>query len=297
MSGLERLARLAPAWPLAGDARDAARALRAFYAVLLALAASSVYEMRGSARVVMAAGEQTLWPAFWLRWVPAERASTLVGALFVAAALAGALWPHRRWARALACLGLWEFVAVMVSLANGFFPAYHQWCAAAFVLALLPEGWEDPAAPAGRRERALLTLWAAQAVFLLSYSMAGLSKLSTAAWQTWLGEPSVFTAEGARSLLRFYMAETTRLGPLGRPLLESSGVYGVLHAAGALLQVGAVGLAYSPRLHRPAGALVVAFHLATFLVMGIFFKPSVLLAAVLLFASPFAAGPLSASRR
>lgn len=282
---LRRAAALAPSWPADAPAEKVEAGTRFFYAALLWMSATLIFETRNSFRTILVDAQRLHWPAFWVRWTGAERAFLAVSVLLVAASFLAALRPGRRWVRALACLALWEYVAVMVSIGE-LFPICHQWVGVAFILAFLPDRFAAPDAPRAARENAAVLFWAAQAFFLMTYSMAGLSKLLTAAWQSAHGEPSIFTAKGCASMAADYILEKGRLGPL-EGWLKSSGSLPALMFAGALAELGVFGLAWKPRLHAAAGAAVVAFHLATFLTLGIFFKTSVLLAAVLLFASPF----------
>ena len=261
--------------------------VRLFYGALLALGGGTVYEQGTSLRVFMTDSQLLLWPALWARHEGPGFAVPFVSFLFMAGAFAGALWPGRRWARIAACVGLWEYVAVIASYAN-LFPVYHQWVPVAFIFVFLPDRWDEPGAGPEFRERALLLVWAALALFLLTYSMSGLSKILMGAWQTFRGELSVFHAEGAKRLLEVYVRESGHLGPLGDLLFKAPAGYVPLHLAVTALQFAALGAAYRPSLHRAAGAGVILFHVATYLMLGIFFKQSVLLAALLLLCSPFA---------
>lgn len=283
---MTRLARLVPDWPARARPEDAAMLARLFYGALLALGGASVYEMGTSLRVFMTDSQILLWPALWARHEGPGFAVPFVSFLLLAGAFAGALWPGRRWARVAACVGLWEYVAVVASYGN-LFPVYHQWVPVAFIFVFLPDRWDEPGAPAAARERALLLVWAALALFLLTYSMSGLSKVLMGAWQTFHGELSVFHADGAKRLMEVYRRESGHLGPLGELLLHAPAGYVPLNMAVTALQLAAVGAAFRPSLHRAAGAAVILFHLATFLTLGIFFKQSVLLAALLLLGSPF----------
>lgn len=282
-----KLARLVPPWPAQARAEDAAILLRLFYGVLLALAGGTIYEMGTSPRVFMTDSQVLLWPALWARHEGPGLAVPFVSVLFMLGAFAGALWPGRRWARVAACVGLWEYVAVLASYAN-LFPPFHQWAAVAFIFVFLPDRWDEPGARPESQERALLLVWAALALLLLTYSMSGLSKVLMGAWQTMQGQPSVFTPQGASRLLEVYLKESGHLGPLGPLLRESGGLYVAGNALITLAQLAAVGAAWRPRWHRAAGAAVILFHVATYLSLGIFFKQSVMLAALLLLASPFA---------
>lgn len=282
-----RLARLVPAWPASARAEDGAMLLRLFYGVLLALAGGTVYEMGTSLRVFMTPSQQLLWPAAWARHEGPGFAVPFVSLLFVLGSFCAALWPGRRWARAAACVGLWEYVAVLASYAN-LFPPFHQWCAVAFVFVFLPDRWDEPGAGAEKKERALLLIWAALALFLLTYSMSGLSKVLMASWQTLQGQASVFHPAGVTRMLEVFVKESGHLGPLGERLHRAPAAYVGLSLLVTLAQLASLGAAWRPSLHRAAGAAVILFHVATYLSLGIFFKQSVMLAALLLLASPFA---------
>jgi len=283
---VRRAAALVPEWPMSVRVEDAALVLRFFYAGLLWLSATLIYEMRNSYRTILVDADKAHWPAFWVPWAGAEKSFLIASVALVASAFVAALLPQRRWARALVCVALWEYVAVMITIGE-LFPICHQWIVVAFIFALMPDRFAAPGASKESKDSALLLFWAAQAFFLLTYSMAGLSKFLTAAWQTAHGEPSIFTVKGCASMAADYIMEKGRLGPLGMPLRDA-GLLPAFMFAGALAELGVLFLAFRARLHRAAGAAVVAFHVGTYLLMGIFFKSSVLLAGVLLLCSPFA---------
>lgn len=283
---IKRLGSWIPEWPTGARAEDVEYALRFFYGAQLWLAATLIYEVRNSYRTILVDTDKVHWPAFWVPWVGAERAFVIAALLMTAGAFVAAVRPHRRWARAAACLGLWEFVAVMVSIGE-LFPICHQWVAVALIYALIPDRFASPRAGKSERDAAALLFWAGQALFLLTYSMAGLSKFVTAAWQTAHGQASIFTVAGCANLAADYILEKGRLGPAGMALKRAGLLPAVMFAA-ASAELGALALAFRGRWHRAAGALVVSFHVGTYLIMGIFFKSSVLLAAVLLLGSPFA---------
>ncbi|MDX6770378.1 MAG: hypothetical protein SF051_12660 [Elusimicrobiota bacterium] len=281
-----RLARLVPDWAAGARAEDTAYLVRLFYGALLAIGLGTIYEMGTSLRVFMTDSQILLWPAWWARREGPGFAVPFVSVLLAVGAFAGALWPGRRWARVLACVGLWEYVAVLASYAN-LFPVYNQWAAVAFVFIFLPDRWDEPGAAERDREAASLVVWAALALFLLTYSMAGLSKFLMGVWQASRGELTVFGAAGAKRLFQVYQSESGHLGPLGSVMMQEPALYAPLHLAVTLVQLAALAAAWRPSWHRAAGAGVIAFHAATFLMLGIFFKQSALLAALLLLGSPF----------
>lgn len=283
---IKRLGRWIPEWPMAARAEDAELALRFFYAAQLWLATTLIYEVRNSYRTILVDTDKVHWPAFWVPWVRAERAFLIAAILMTAGAFVAAMRPHRRWARIAACVGLWEFVAVMVSIGE-LFPICHQWVVVSLIFAFIPDRFASPRASKDDRDNAMLLFWAGQAMFLLTYSMAGFSKFATAAWQTAHGQASIFTVSGCANMAAGYILEKGRLGPVGMGL-KQAGLLPVVMFAAACAELGALTLAFRGRWHRFAGALVVSFHVGTYLIMGIFFKSSVLLAAVLLLGSPFA---------
>jgi hypothetical protein len=86
--------------------------IRCFYGFLLYLAIEQFGEFGGFV------DRQTfapLWPVLWLQWAHSANATRALLALYTGASFLAAVWPGPRWTRALAALGMLEFVALKYS--------------------------------------------------------------------------------------------------------------------------------------------------------------------------------------
>lgn len=227
-----------------------------------------------------------LWPVAWVQFVSIPTAITIVRGLFLAGALGAALAPGSRWVRILAFVGLLEFVGLYAS-ALLIDVDWYVWVPVAFLLIFLPSGWQRTGPDPAGRERFLWVLWGCQAFILLTYTMAGIGKLSGAAGQLAAGEAHTFSPAApalfiANQLL--YIGTATPLGPwvIGHPWLAWP-----FFVAGDLLQLSALAAAFRPTWQRAWGIGLILFHVGSYLVMGIGFAANVLLIALFLIASPF----------
>lgn len=265
---------------------DRARALvHAFYAFLFLTAFGAFPSWRGLAARTEA---DLLWPVRWMPLVPWEAAVLSVGALYLAGAGAAAVFPHRWPPRLLAFLGLFQFEA----LANSYGKINHSnhllvLCAFVFIFLPDPRGGETAS---DRKRRYLETFWGAQAVILLTYTLAGISKLRGALVDIDVSQPSLFSIDALALHIAYDFVNT------GKETLLGFGEFLIAHpAVGFPLFLGATALellsfpvAWMPRLHRLWGLGLIALHVGIGLCMEVLFLPPVFLLALFFLASPFA---------
>lgn len=287
--GLPRWLRLRPT----GDARTACArqrrhfagaslVVRVYYAATLYLVAVQLPQWRPWSTAPLLVPP---WPVAWIEVVGTGVGVNLVMGGTLLATLVGALAPESRPVRLAVALGLLELVALDYSFGR-IGSGWTAWLWAAFLFTLLP----DTRGAAGRaaRQRYLSVFWAAQVMLFGSFALSGTWKLVFAAVQLGLGEvtafaPSALARHVAQQLV--YSGRDSLLGPtlIAHPLL---GWLPFLAIVG--LQLAALPAAFQPALHRLWAVALIAFHLATTLLLAMSFPRSILLLALLGAGSPFA---------
>jgi hypothetical protein len=225
-----------------------------------------------------------LWPVYWLRMVPLQAGvlGILIG--YLVAALLGAFFSHRRWARSLAFLGLLEFVAMDNSFGK-INHAHHLWVLTTFLLMFLPNVG-DAARDRATRQRFLTVFWACQAITLLTYTMSGLGKVVGAVYQACAGQNNILMPSGLATLIASRLLQTGSTSWWG-PWLITHPWYGwPLGLASIYLELFAFWIAFRPSLLRWWAAGLILFHIVVFLCMAVGFIPVVLLLGLLFLAAP-----------
>lgn len=267
-------------------AYDRARALvHAFYAFLFLTAFGAFPSWRG---LVARTEAELLWPVQWMQFVPWEAAVLSIGALYLAGAGVAAVFPHRWPARLFAFLGLFQFEA----LANSYGKINHSnhlLVLCAFVFIFLPDP-RGGGTSLDRRRRYLETFWGAQAVVLLTYTLAGISKLRGALLDIDMSQPSLFSVDALALHIAYDFVNTgkeTLLG-FGEFLIAHPSVGFPLFLGATALELLSFPIAWMPRLHRLWGLGLIALHLGIGLCMEVLFLPPVFLLGLFFLASPFA---------
>jgi hypothetical protein len=255
--------------------------VRCYYAAILFFAVVTVHD-----GVVYLDRRETLalWPVCWLNAVPLRLGilGILVG--YVTAAFLGAIFPTRRWARALVFIGLLEFAALDNSFGK-ISHNYHLWVLTAFCLVFLPK---TPARTIDRatRQRFLLIFWGCQAIVLLTYTMSGVGKIGGAIYQFCAGQNNLFMPTGVASIIADRLLQTNSDSWLGPWLLTHPWFGWPLGLAAMYLELFAFWAAFRPSLQRWWAAGLILFHIGVYLLMGITFNQTVLLVGLLMLTTP-----------
>ena len=259
----------------------AERVVRWYYAVLFAL---SLLEGFGSRGHKLLAGN-ALWP---VAWAPAlgTVGVILIRALFIGGSLSALLKPDERWARGLAALGCLEFNAFSNSFGK-INHAFHLWIVTSILLVFLPK------LAANRRSRGhdyLQVLWYTQAFVLLTYSMAGSAKVIQAFGQWHSGERYWLLRPEALSIhVASHFIDMEHGTVFGTAIIHHPWLGFAFFLPSVCLELGSFFAGFVPRLHRVWGAGLILLHAGILTVMALNFYPAMLLLAVLICGSPFAA--------
>jgi hypothetical protein len=229
-----------------------------------------------------------MWAAEWIRWVGVRSGITMILVAYAVAAVVVALVPQHRLARIAYALTLLQYESIM----NGFGKsvAMYAWLWVGAALVLLPDGrasWTRRAtADAARSFSDVVRL--AQLVLLFFYTLTGFWKVYYATLALFDSSASGFSVTGFSYILIETLERTGRETLLGDALASRPLVAWPLYLGTMYLETVAVLIVLRPRLHRIWGVGLIAFHLATQVVMGVWFPSNFILLGLFLSFSPFA---------
>ena len=119
-----------------------------------------------------------LWPVAWVKLVGIPTAVHVIMTVFLIATLLSTLFPEKRIFRALLFVSLLEFVAFSKAF-NNIGLTWNSWLGVGFFFIFLPDGKrEQLQGSITKRQLYLTTFWAAQALVLGFYSLAGFGRSS-----------------------------------------------------------------------------------------------------------------------
>jgi len=279
--------RRSPDYPALRSSYGAARNVVAIYYIASVIVVVNLM-MQINPTVANVTAWDFLWPLYWVDPANAVLTLKVLGALCFGASLIACLWHRVRAVRILFSV-LFLMACTVPNSFSGINHPYHAWFWVSFLLIFLPSGsGGEPENPSRRHMMAFATsVFTVQMTLFLFYSMSGV-------WKVFYGIRAVVKGQdGAFSLggLAYNLADRvlqTNTSPLlvdfviENYLLAWIGFLGVMY-----VQATALIAAFRPRLHVLWGALIVLFHLGTWLLMEIIFNFHVLLLAIFFLYSPF----------
>jgi hypothetical protein len=231
-----------------------------------------------------------LWPVSWVQFTGEALGWKLILGFYLAGTLLGLAFPDVRAARFASWLAVFQHAAMI----NSFGKIYHDRHAlvlVSFVLIFLPNIGSGPKdkVPRARRHGYTTVFWCAQAIMMLTYTMAGLGKLVFGVWQAMKGETGTLHPQALAIHVAENMIERRTATVLGDWLANHALIGWPLMLSTIYLQFFSLVAVCRPALHRWWGFGLIAFHIATGVFMSIVTTENSLLLAVFLAASPFAA--------
>jgi hypothetical protein len=233
-----------------------------------------------------------LWPVAWVKLIGIPTAVHVIMTVSLIAALLSTLFPEKRVFRALLFVSLLEFAAFSQSLAS-ISHEWHGWLGIGFFFIFLPDGKrEQLQGSITKRQLYLTTFWAAQAVVLSFYSLAGFWKVVMGGYQLLKGETHSFAVDAlahhiASSMIARHMFEPDYTNRIGSFVVKYPLVGWPMYLSVIYLQLFAFVAAFRPALYRFWGISLIGFHLMSNLTMSIGFTRNILLLALFLVGSPF----------
>lgn len=261
--------------------------IRVYYAVLLYFAMMKFPQWND----IMAFQEWAvlfpLWPVQWISALSFHTDVYIIRIFFIATAMLAVFFPRFRINRILVFAGLLEFVSLYASVQ--FFDAdWYVLFLPAFLFIFLPSGWHAPTSlPLEKRANLLFIFWGAQAAVLLTYSMAEIGKIIYGFSQFIQGEHNIFSIDATARQIANQFFTANEIGALGPLVIDNPIIAWPLSLVFIYFFLFSFLAAFRPKLHSLWGGVLICFHIASYLTMGIGFFTHVLLLAILFLPSPF----------
>lgn len=229
-------------------------------------------------------------PLVWVHWFdltyPEVLSIVRLGLLGVA--LVAPFFHTSRIMRILVCVALWQAHALESSFGD-YNHQWYPWLYTAFLFIFLPTQHKKKGTSFEENRTYLLYVFAAQMTFALIYMLAGTHKVIYSFIQSAAGEVGGLSPTG----LSYQVADWV-------PKLGAEAAYADLvvstpefafpaYLALILVQIAAPLAVLYPSTQRAWAVCIVAFHIGTYLIMGIQFPQWILLVPLLFFHAPLAA--------
>ena len=255
---------------------------------LLTLYTTASFVMPRWAEWRVSTGIVPLWPIRWMAWLPTSTAVDII-CLYALGATAGAFFfvENRRWRfnAALAVL----FLHALINSFGKINHSWHPWLLVSMAFVLLPIGrWRDYAVNDERRDHFYAVIWGAQLLVMLIYSMSGTWKIYGIVQQWQAGDitalnPSAFAYQIANRTL-----QTNTMGPLSALIISTPWLGWLPYLAIIYFETFALAAVWRPQLQKLWAAMLILFHIGSWLTMTIPFNAQILLLGLLFWYSPFA---------
>lgn len=230
---------------------------------------------------------EPLWPVAWIPWFHTAYGVDVIICLFALGVVLAASHPHVRLYRFLAFLGFFLCVAFNNSFGK-IGHASHGWIFASFIFIFLPDGkritFEQNRV---KRQKYLLCFLTAQAMILMTYSLAGCWKVIAAVQQFLLGKLSAFSIDGFGHQIAERLLQTGSVSRFGPFLIENPSLGWLLLWVAIYIEVFALVAVFRPALHRLWGLSLIGLHLGAGLILTVTFSKAILLIGLILLCSPF----------
>lgn len=259
--------------------------IAAYYAILFFFAAGELFSWQG----YLSSGDLApLWPVFWLRFIDTKAGIAAILWLHLLGGLLGVTFSRYRWARVVTFVSLLESLAFKFSY-GAVNHGEHLGLLIGFVLIFLPAGWHlRGSADRTVRSATLLVFSGAQAIILLTYSMAGIWKAGGILEQWIRGEFVTYLhPQGLAYQVAAKMIEDDAPSVLGPWLVGHPWAGWLPGVATIYLELFALWVVARPSLHRAWGLGLALLHLASHLTLGVGFPQNILWLALFLVLSPF----------
>lgn len=228
------------------------------------------------------------WPLLWADIFTLEYSSIALFTklLFVVVSIIAVFGYRRLFVRVAVFLVIFQVHA----LESSFGSINHQWYLwlySSFLFIFLPSIWSVATEAFEKKRLFLLTIWGAQALAALTYTMAGMWKIFFAVVQAGQGSVHGFSPDAFAYQVANWVPRLQAEALLAPFIIEYPHVVWPFYVSLIFLQLFTLWIMIRPSLQRLWVALLVLFHIGTLLAMGISFHPLVILMIVLFFGSPF----------
>lgn len=225
----------------------------------------------------------------WAGYIAFDTAVLIECGLFLLGSCAGSFFFNRRWARALAFFGLFQYHAFMSS----FGAPEHNLLVYVYPLLFcifLPDLWTAKETTVLERKKFLVGFVGIQVYVGLIYSLAGLSKIVRGTQDLLHGNANFLAPDAFALHIANWLSSTggeSLLGPfiVAHPYLGWPFFLGMLY-----FQLFTLVAVFRPALHWIWGVFLISFYILNYLTMNIFYIDTFFLIAALFLNSPFERG-------
>lgn len=226
------------------------------------------------------------WPVAWLQLFSFDTAVTVMALGFLASMLVGAVFFSRRGARIIAFVGFFQYHAFLSSFGA---PEHAMlvWFYPLFFIIFLPDIWRERETTLAERKLFLMAFFAAQIYSGVIYFLAGLGKVLGGISLLASGAGNFLAYDAFALHIAYWLGNTSSSSTFGPLVIEYPLLGWPLFLFMLYMQVFTIWAIFRPSLHRVWGALLISFHIATFLTMDILFINNIFLLAALFLNSPF----------
>lgn len=232
-------------------------------------------------------GFRPIWPIYWANFASYTNVVFIVVFIFLVASLIGAYFYWHSLGRFIAFFGIFQFHGFDSSFGH---PSHqwYLWLYVAFWLLFLPKAWGVQEQKREERKRFLLSIWAAQAHVLLTYTMSGYHKIVGAIVQASRGEVHIFAPEAFALHIADTIATVKSTDNLIGEFFINNPYFGwPFLVAGTFLLFFSLWAAIRPSLQKFWATGLILFHLGSDLIFRINFYQAVFLLIILFFSTPF----------
>lgn len=226
------------------------------------------------------------WPVSWLTLFSFEHAVLIMCCMLLAGALIGSIFFTRRIGRVIAFVAFFQFHAFLSSFGA---PEHAMlvWIYPLFFIIFLPDIWHKQETTLLERKTFLIAFFGAQVYTGVIYFLAGLGKVTDGISNLLAGTGNFLAPDAFALHISFWLDSTSSTSVLGPFIVAHPFVGWPLFLFMLYMQVFTLWAVFRPSLHRVWGALLISFHIATFLTMDIVFINNIFLLAALFLNSPF----------
>ena len=225
-----------------------------------------------------------LWPLAWVEGLNIPLVLELLSIVCFLSSLLALQFRRHLAARGLFCV-VFLLTATVPNSLGGINHPYHAWFWVSLVLLFLPDGNPEKFSRAAKLSYCTVIL-AAQALFLLFYSMSGAWKILFGLIDLGNGQPGNLSPGALSWTLANRILQTGTDPILADLVIDNLWLAWPMFIAVMYFQIVSVIVAFRPRLHVLWGYLLISFHLGTWLLMEIIFVQHILLLIILLVLSP-----------
>lgn len=210
-----------------------------------------------------------VWPLFWSKYFEYQDVVNFVMLFFIFATLVGAFFYKHRTFRILIFASFLFYGA----LGNSFGQRSHQlypWLYTSFFFIFLPIGWNIKNTLENKKI-VLLTIWWAQALFLLTYTLSGFGKIYTDLTSS--SPVNNFSPNAFALQIAYWVPKWQEESLLGPFIINNPYLAWPFYLAAVYLLLFSFWAAVRPSLQKVWAFGLALFHIGTFLTMKIVFMP------------------------